>query len=578
MVEQALQLAWHRHHIIVATPGRLVDHIRQTPNFAQQQLSRIRHLVLDEADRMLNMAFAEDLDTILDHFRKPSSNCIKKRQKKRRKQALVRMSLLDRIAQAQTDTPPNPGLNSLSAVRDQDKFDHPQTYLYSATMTKDVVKLRRAALSPDAVLVSCLSNPSDAPVGGTSLQTAQTTVVQSARQVNANTSITMKTGFPAKLAQYCLPIRSVDKPAVLDWILENPLPQNIVQLNGTPNESQTIVFCKRCQEARLVCGFLCERGHLAVPLTGRMKHEERKQTLADFLAHKARILVATDVASRGLDMPSVQFVINYSVPLSEKAYRHRIGRTARAGQPGVAVTLVTRDVAHSFLELEASIVRYLPRSNDGSERNDSPCIPRWPVPLPGPSGKKGMLSRRRLADEAWSRASKCIRTQDAERKKALLEDLSGSDYEDDDVDEHGGADRDDVTDEASTSQSDSADEMSVDGDATTPGQETDGKPATIANPSLPLTTSGIAGIQAARQTWRALAREKRKRHRERQTLRDNQRESGSKGWGLRVLDTDGRSGESQRELDDDEDDLVDTDHLRFEETLKKKYAKVPTMG
>lgn len=172
----------------------------------------------------------------------------------------------------------------------------------------------------------------------------------------------------------------------------------------------------------------------------------------------------------------------------------------------------------------------------------------------------------------------CIRTQDAERKKALLEDLSGSDYEDDDVDEHGGADRDDVTDEASTSQSDSADEMSVDGDATTPGQETDGKPATIANPSLPLTTSGIAGIQAARQTWRALAREKRKRHRERQTLRDNQRESGSKGWGLRVLDTDGRSGESQRELDDDEDDLVDTDHLRFEETLKKKYAKVPTMG
>lgn len=125
------------------------------------------------------------------------------------------------------DTPPNPGLNSLSAVRDQDKFDHPQTYLYSATMTKDVVKLRRAALSPDAVLVSCLSNPSDAPVGGTSLQTAQTTVVQSARQVNANTSITMKTGFPAKLAQYCLPIRSVDKPAVLDWILENPLPQNI---------------------------------------------------------------------------------------------------------------------------------------------------------------------------------------------------------------------------------------------------------------------------------------------------------------------------------------------------------------
>ncbi|TPP62811.1 putative ATP-dependent RNA helicase DDX47 [Fasciola gigantica] len=578
MVEQALQLAWHRHHMIVATPGRLVDHIRQTPNFAQQQLACVRHLVLDEADRMLNMAFADDLDTILDHFRRPASNN-KKQKKKRERRALDQMSLLDRISQAQGGSTPVSGRTNLIAVQDRDKFPHPQTYLYSATMTKDVIKLRRAALSPDAVLVSCMPNLSDTAVGNTGFPSAPTTVVQAAKQTNTSSTITTKTGFPSRLAQYCLPIRSVDKPAVLDWILEHPLPQHgIARSNKPPNDSQTIVFCKRCQEARLVCGFLCERGHLAVPLTGRMKHAQRKQAMADFLNRKARILVATDVASRGLDMPDVQLVINYSVPLSEKTYRHRIGRTARAGQPGVAVTLVTRDVAHSFLELEASIGPYLPRLSDGSEQSDAPCIPRWPVQLPGPSGKRGMLSRRRLADEAWSKASKLIRTQDAERRKALSEDQDGSDYDDDDDEAEEAEVQTDETDEAGTSQSDSVEDTDHDGIQVP--KELDDKPAANVTAhghlSMTLTTSGLAGIQAARQTWRALAREKRKRHRKRQAIRDNQRDLESKGWGLRVLDAGERNGDSQSESDDDGDDITDTDHLRFEETLKAKYAKIST--
>lgn len=95
-------------------------------------------------------------------------------------------------------------------------------------------------------------------------------------------------------------------------------------------------------------------------------------------------------------------MVNFSVPLSEKTYRHRVGRTARAGQAGIAVTLVSRDVAHSFLELEAAITPHLP-VNDVFPDEGQSSIPKWPVPLPNASA---MLARRRMVDVAWSRASK----------------------------------------------------------------------------------------------------------------------------------------------------------------------------
>ncbi|KAF6774015.1 hypothetical protein AHF37_06665 [Paragonimus kellicotti] len=291
MVEQALQLAWHRHHVIVATPGRLVDHIKQSPTFAQQQLSQIRQLVLDEADRMLNMAFAEDMDLILDLFQRPLSARQQKKRGRRRNKAVP---LLEQIA------------------RDQQ------------------------------------TSHSEAP--------------------------------------------------------------------------RTIVFCRRCQETRLVSEFLRQRGHSAVGLTGQLKQAERTQALTSFTTGHTRILVATDVASRGLDIPDVELVINYSVPLSEKTYRHRVGRTARAGQSGVAVTMVTRDVAHAFLELEALLVPHLPVTGA-----DMTVMPRWPIPLPGPSGKHGMLIRRRLADEAWARAGKVIRAQDEEKRRLWNNNVEDSD-------------------------------------------------------------------------------------------------------------------------------------------------------
>lgn len=80
--------------VVVATPGRLIDHMKQSSKFASQQLSRVRHLILDEADRMLNMAFAEDIDMVLDLFQRPATAARKKRKKAKR------LTILEQTAQA----------------------------------------------------------------------------------------------------------------------------------------------------------------------------------------------------------------------------------------------------------------------------------------------------------------------------------------------------------------------------------------------------------------------------------------------------------------------------------------------
>ncbi|KAG5454496.1 putative ATP-dependent RNA helicase t26g10.1 [Clonorchis sinensis] len=367
MVEQALRLAWHKHHMIVATPGRLVDHMKQSATFNRQQLSQIRQLVLDEADRMLSMEFAQDLDTILNVFKRPDAD------KKRRRKRMKGRRLLEQVANTGDCRPAGP-----TQTIDSEKFPHPQTHLYSATMTSDVAKLRRAALSSDACVL-----------GGD----------HSSKCVDAHAkdySLPSQIRFPPGLVHYCLPVRLVDKPAILNWILEGATlpklheacPSQFITdpvLLQSPSSTRTIVFCKRCQEVRLVTAFLRESGHSVVGLTGRMKQVDRKNAL------------------NGLDLPGVELVVNFSVPQSEKTYRHRVGRTARAGRSGIAVTLVTRDVASVFLDLEASLAPHLPKT--GGDEKDN-IFPRWPVPLPQPSGKHGMLVRRRLADLAWTRAGK----------------------------------------------------------------------------------------------------------------------------------------------------------------------------
>ncbi|CAH8287983.1 unnamed protein product, partial [Schistosoma turkestanicum] len=290
----------------------------------------------------------------------------------------------------------------------------------------------------------------------------------------------------------------------------------------------------------------------------------------------------------GLDIPHVEFVINYNVPLSEKTYRHRVGRTARAGQNGIALTIVTRDVAQSFLELEAALLPYLPLSTTTNNSNTSPGIPRWPIPLPDLHSRNGLLTRRRLADQAWSRASKTIRSQlesHHHRRHHLdsnnnnLTDLDPMIDEEEFIEAYANSDDDDDDDEYST------DNSSISGSSSSNGESSKkSHPATITATTTTntlLETSGQAGINAARRTWKSMAKMYKLQKKSKIESEELQRASQTIGWGINTLNDNMTSvndnDNNAENVHDDNDDDADADEQeinRYEQPIKTKYAKI----
>ncbi|KAF8061614.1 P-loop containing nucleoside triphosphate hydrolase protein [Lyophyllum atratum] len=248
---QAIALA-KRPHIVVATPGRLIDHLENTKGFS---LRGIKFLVLDEADRLLDMDFGPIIDKILKLIPK------------------------ERI-----------------------------TYLFSATMTSKVAKLQRASLS----------NP-------------------------VRVEVSSKYQTVSTLLQYYLLMPLKDKDAYLVY-LANSLAQNSI-----------IIFTRTVNDAQRLSIILRTLGFPAVPLHGQLSQSQRLGALGKFKSGGRRVLVATDVASRGLDIPSVDIVINFDIPTHSKDYIHRVGRTARAGRAGKSITLVTQYDVELVQRIEAVI-------------------------------------------------------------------------------------------------------------------------------------------------------------------------------------------------------------------------------
>ncbi|OAA53961.1 ATP-dependent RNA helicase [Niveomyces insectorum RCEF 264] len=253
MVAQTLALG-KRPHVIVATPGRLLDHLEKTKGFALRQL---RYLVIDEADRLLDMDFGPILEKILKHL-----------------------------------------------PREQRR-----TLLFSATMSSQVESLQRASLR-DPIRVSIASGDH---------QTVAT------------------------LKQSMIFLPPARKDVCLVYLVNEFYGQFIV------------VFTRTIYEAQRLAILLRALGFGAIPLHGRLSQSSRLSALNKIKAGSRDILIATDVAARGLDIPRIGIVVNYDVPQDSKTYVHRVGRTARAGKSGHAMTLVTQYDHNHFLAIEASI-------------------------------------------------------------------------------------------------------------------------------------------------------------------------------------------------------------------------------
>ncbi|CAN6357808.1 unnamed protein product [Urochloa humidicola] len=247
-MQQAISLA-KRPHIIVGTPGRLLDHLANTKGFS---LNKIKFLVLDEADVLLNMEFEKALDDI-----------IKVIPKERR------------------------------------------TFLFSATMTRKVKKLQRA----------CLRNPIKVDVDS-----------------KYSTVDTLRQEF------YLVP--GDDKDCYLVHIL-----------NKMPG-STFMIFLRNRYSAEVLALMLRNLGLKAICIHGKMNQDKRLGALNRFKVSECNILTCTDLASRGLDVQGVDVVINYDISQHPKDYIHRVGRTARAGRSGYAVSLVSQYDVEQFLKTE----------------------------------------------------------------------------------------------------------------------------------------------------------------------------------------------------------------------------------
>jgi ATP-dependent RNA helicase DDX47/RRP3 len=256
MVPQAVALG-KKPHIIVATPGRLVDHLEKTKGFS---LRTLKYLVMDEADRLLDMDFGPAIDRLLKFI-----------PRERR------------------------------------------TFLFSATLSSKVESLQRASLR-DPVRVSVSSNK---------YQTVST------------------------LLQHLIFIPQVRKDTYLIYLC-----------NEFAGKS-TIIFTRTVWETQRVAILLRTLGFGAIPLHGQLSQSARLGALNKFRAGTRDILVATDVAARGLDIPKVDVVLNYDVPQDSKTYIHRVGRTARAGKSGIALNFVTQYDVEVYQRIEAALGKKL---------------------------------------------------------------------------------------------------------------------------------------------------------------------------------------------------------------------------
>ena len=243
--------------ILVATPGRLLDHLRHP----YAKLDRIEHLVLDEADRMLDMGFLPDIRRVLKYL--PTKR---------------------------------------------------QTLFFSATMPAPIVTLTREMLRDPATI-----------------------------------NLERKAAPAVGITQAVYPVPQELKSTLLFTLLQRGIMR------------EALIFTRTKHRANRVWEFLTKRGVNAARIHGNRSQAQRTDALDGFKTGRYRVLVATDIAARGIDVEALGHVVNFDVPAQSEDYIHRVGRTARAEMTGEAFTFVSPEETDDLRAIERAIGKPLPR-------------------------------------------------------------------------------------------------------------------------------------------------------------------------------------------------------------------------
>ena len=235
-VEKHIRKLKGEPQIIVGTPGRILYHIQRK----SLNLSKIKYLIIDEADQMLNMGFIDELNEVIKNV--------------------------------------NPSR---------------RTMLFSATIPKGI----------RTITMKHMKNPTTIRIKKKGL------VVENISQLSISTS-------------------DINKEEVLEAILNKEKP------------FMAIVFCNSKDKVKKLYNYLYNKGYVCDELHGDLNPQKRKRVMKDLKDLKTQVLVASDIACRGLDVDGITHIINYDIPKEVELYVHRIGRTGRAGQSGVAITIV----------------------------------------------------------------------------------------------------------------------------------------------------------------------------------------------------------------------------------------------
>ena len=253
--KQALQKG---SDIIICTPGRLLAHL----DFDYFDTSSVKHLILDEADRMLDMGFYDDIMKI--------SNTLPKNR---------------------------------------------QTLLFSATMPPKIRELANKLLKNPESISLAISKPAEG-------------ITQSAYMCHDSQKVN--------------------------------LVREILRAKGR-DLSHVLIFASSIKSVREIKTTLNKAGMKSSEMHSGLDQDQREQTIRDFKSKKIKILVATDILSRGIDIKGIEIVINYEVPHDEEDYVHRIGRTARADRTGEAITFINPKQVKNFKDIEKLIEKEVPK-------------------------------------------------------------------------------------------------------------------------------------------------------------------------------------------------------------------------